>query len=176
LGSTCLIRALKQNQLRLIYTTHSTVQHTYTSLKNNVKRTNSRVCIIVYVCESSEGITNCHVSRYAFVPPFYSSPLTRSLSSSMHSQCDCSPPSFGITESPLGHNREPGKNTHTRENKGRRERTCLTNNVEERRDGEQKMEMQGRVREKQGSVSQSSEVIAVHLRGLVLLTFLDTSN
>jgi len=48
--------------------------------------------------------------------------------------------------------------------------------VEERRDGEQKMEMQGRVREKQGSVSQSSEVIAVHLRGLVLLTFLDTSN
>lgn len=46
--------------------------------------------------------------------PSYSFPLARSLSFTMHSQCDWSPPSFGITESPLGQNREPGK-THTQE-------------------------------------------------------------
>lgn len=40
------------------------------------------------------------------------------------------------------------KHTHTRENKGRRERTCLRNNAEEMQKGGQKMDMQSRQRER----------------------------
>ncbi len=102
---------------------------------------------------------------------------------------DWSPPSFGITESPLGQNKEPGKththtHTHTHKRKLQEERKNLSEEqcgrVKKWRKQARKWKSsqdsvrepdRGKVLRTGQHVSIRSEVSAVHLRGFVLLTF-----